>query len=650
MRPQTVHRLRHNKSERSPRRVVILDTETRWAELDDGDLHTLRVWVAHLLVRDGDPRTTVEDAWAEGADRRELLDTITAWTRTAATTWIVAHNLTIELCTTRIVTELLADGWTLGAHALAHDSPWVRMSRGRHRITLVDSATWLPRKVEELGFLLRISKPPLPGNDDGLATWLERCRADVTILSAAVEQTMDWWDRQHLGCWSLTGTATAWNCYLHHPEPLRAIIDPDPDARAWERRAIYAGRRECWRTGQLRRSRYLLLDLERAHLTAARDVPLPRRRGKRFGPLHLDDARLHSEGWAPMAEVSLATATPRYPLRLEHRIWHPAGNFRTQLAGPEFREAQRREELRHVHGGRLYQLGPIMQRWAAWLTELLEGRLEDAPPMAHVFAKMASHRVFGRWAMRTTREEEPMPSWKSTWSLDHGIFHPGEARCSILHLNGTAHVLVNDQEGDDSFPAVLAWIQSAVRVAFGRLADTIPPARRVSGNTDGVIVETWTDPDLAAMARACDPFTPRIKAEYRDLDVVGAAHMVADGLPHLSGVPRRASATGETSLAWTTWPRMRRQLAMSLEDGYMREHREVDLGDVHVTAWVLNDGTTRPPVMEIDPRGRNRMLPFDSATYDPNGVGLAPSQHPLLMEVMRRGGVSFEHDGTIAED
>lgn len=634
MRESRTHYLGHNKVERSPKRVVYLDSETRWAENDGDEVHTLRLWVAQLAVRGGTPRTTVETHWAQGHTGPALAERLETWARTKATLWVFAHNLTFDLCVCRIVQNLIRRGWDLNDHALTNDSPWARLSKGRTRIVLADSASWLPRSIEHLGALLRLPKLDLDLETADDAALFDYCRRDVEILAAAMGAVLDDWDRLKLGCWSLTGTGTGWNSYRHHPHLTRTLIDPDPAARTFERGAIYAGRRDAWRVGEQPTGRYIQLDLERAHLAAAIWFPLPHKRLAQLGPTDPNDWQLAVEGVEPMLDCTVRTDTRRYPWRHADRVWHPVGTFRTVLAGPEVRDAQQRGQLEAVHGGYLYLTDRIMESWGRWLAAILDGEGPDVSPCTRVWAKMCSHRVFGRWALRTARPTEPWFSGKTTWAHEIGWAHPEEARCSTFHLDGWAHTSILDQEGDDSFPAVLAWIQAHVRVALGKLIDALDPQRIVSCNTDGVLYRANVDPDMTTLARATYPFVPRIKSEHHHLDVLGAAHLVADGELKLSGVPSSAEPTGEQSLQWLTWPRMRRQLAMSREDGYVRELREVDLGNVPVTAWVLPNNTTKPIVTYMINPYTTRVYPYlprDSAGVELN---IAERQHPMLQQLL----------------
>jgi hypothetical protein len=628
-----IHTLRDNKAERSPARLIVLDTETQWRISDGRELHTLRCWVARTIVRNRAGARTEGYADFNGTDAGALADHIDAQCDGLVTTWLFAHNLGFDLIVTRLVLLLLDRGWVIGRHALTLDSPWLQMSHGRRRLTMADSFSWLPTSVERLGRELGIDKPALPDNADTLIDWLERCAADVAITAAALEQLLDWWDRNRLGCWSLTGAATGWNAYRHRRETSQVTIDPDPDGRAFERRAINAGRREVWRTGELPRSRYVEIDLERAHLTAARCFLLPQRRGNAFGPIPLDDVRLRAHQYAPIAEVTVSTETPRYPLVAGGRTWYPVGTFRTILCGPEIAEAQRRGELVAVHRGIIYRNGATMTRWAHWVAAMLDGNVDDVPPMAMLAAKSWSRRVPGKWATRTSQTLETLPSIEQGWRIERGVHHPSGHRCTMLHLGGSMEVLLQDQEADDSFPAVLAWVQSLTRVAISRLVDHFGDARMVSVNTDGIIVRAQRGPNLDHLATLCAPFTPRVKGVYHTVEVLSPQHLILDGKPRLSGIPQSAGAAGGSSYAWQTWPSFSRQLEQGSTDGYLRDARTVHLDHVPVNRWRLEDGSTRPPrAAPAGPGGPRWVHPYSDPSW-PAGAALSPAQHPMLAKV-----------------
>ncbi len=628
--PVRIHNLRGNKAERSPHRLFIWDTETTPITEPRREVHQLRVWCAEVVQRHERRPSQPAVQRVQGLTGPELLDTIETACRSTETLWAFAHNVGFDLAVTRLPLHLISRGWTITAHALATPSPWARLSRGSHRLTLVDSSSWLPGALAEIGVQVGIGKPELPDFDDPQEAWFWRCRMDVTILRRAICDLLDWWDQGKRGAWSITGPQTGFNALRHIPTPHKVVIDPDPDARAFERQAIKGGRRECWRVGQLPFDDYREIDFHLAHATIAAHCPLPKRRGPAFASLAVDDWRLTSDRWAPIAEALIETNTPRYPLEVEGRLFYPVGRFWTVLCGPELKEAVRRRELRQVGRGYIYQLGQIMGRWGQWVTSELAEPRAQTPEVARTAIKGWTRTVPGKWASRTGRTHLRGPSAELGWGLEHGRHHPSGAGVAILDMAGQREIVIQDQEADDSFPAVLAWIQSEVRVRLGRLVDAIGPGRMVSCNTDGILCAHGPPPVGYCPPDQLWPLTPREKARYSTLDVISPQHTVLDASRRLSGVPRTAEEVAPHVYRWMTWPRLTSQIASGETRGYVRDERTADLSKVPVNRWVLKDGLCLPVVAEVTTSGETRLRPTGLTLAAEASMDLRPTQHPVL--------------------
>jgi hypothetical protein len=654
-RPQRIHNLAHNVSELTPGRCLFADTETRPLDTGIGEEHTLRLWAAELVERREPsrkgPRAT---AWT-GHTVAQLCAAVEDACRPSETLWVWAHNLGFDLAVTGLPLALVERGWEVTQHALTAGSPWMRMRHGTRSATLVDSHSWLDVPLDRLGGHVGVEKPPLPDWDAPDEVWFERCRADVTILKTAVLELLDWWDSEHLGHWSLTGPGTGFNSYRHRPGRTKVVIDPDPAARTFEREMVYGGRAECWRVGILTPGVYAYLDFEHSFASLA-TLPLPWRRGPAHDGWPLEHASLHhSRIGALAAEAEVETETPRYPLRTRGGIVHPVGRFVTNLCSPELREAAARGELRAVGRGHPYVVAPHMEPWARWAIGILDDPDQGAPATARIAVKAWTRTVPGRWAGRTGRThdelEQPVPGWR----VERGHQHPGGAPCTTLDMGGRRYTVVQDQEMDNGFPAVLAWIQSYQRVRLSRLIDLVGTDACVLCNTDGLVVDLaafsarhdpWAhrflgtqgklallEAHLAGWAGEFAPLRPRLKWIAHELEVLSPSHMISEHTRQLSGVPRSATDLGGHRYAFTDWPRLATQLEGGWEGGYTRRHRTVDLSTVPTLRWVLEDGRCVP----VGAAGRlgapSTLLPYPVNGNGAPGAALRAAQHPALSRI-----------------
>ncbi len=654
MRPQVRHYLAENEAERSPRRLIFWDTEGE--PVGDGRTHALRLWCANSALRKGITPKLPRQELGEGRGAAALCEWIVSRAKTDTPLWICSHGSSYDLTITRLPLQLLELGWELGQHALTGGEPWAHFRQGHKSIHLIDSHSFLPQSLEQIGDALGLPKLPLPEFMDDDETWFARCRRDVEILSAAMLQLLDWWDRERLGSFADTGPGTGWHAMRHRPAADQVLIDPDPEGRAWDRQAIYGGRRDCWQKGHLPEGWYVDLDLVQAHLSICATQALPVRRTYQFDSMPLDTHLLDHIGAGIIAEAEIETDTPRYPLRLNGAITYPVGRFRTVLCSPELSYARELGELRAIGPGRRYRLGYAMENWAHWIQRILAGEELGTPPAALIAAKGWSRTVVGRWAMRTGRQDFELPSHEPGWGVRWGRDHETNSPRTILDMGGREIWLVQDQESDSSFPAVLAWVQSWTRVLLDRLITALGPRTVIVANTDGVIVRgknmamagDWLLPvgDDYTLARRCfdaaalrltpvtRPVGLQVKAVYRQAEVIGPQHLILDRQRRLSGVRAKAEEIRPKVYAYETWPRLAAQMAMGDPAGYRFGDAAVDLSNVHVPRWEFEDGCCEPPRLSLRPLDKHWVVWPQPRSCWPHHSPAQAAQHPALQSAL----------------
>lgn len=651
-RAAATHWLRENHQERSPRRVLVVDTETAPVGPDDPDRQELRLWCARLDRRRGvDPKKPRQERY-RGRTAAELADLVDDLARADAALWLLTHNLNFDLAATALPVVLTERGWTITEAALTTDAPWARLRRGSRRLTIADTFSWLPTSVDELGALTGRPKLPLPAWEADDAEWWARCETDVEITANAIGSAMDWWDTGRFGNWSITGPATGWSSYRHRRPAPRVLVVPDPAARELEMRAVTGGRREVRRIGDLPPGLYADLDLNVAHLTAMTGLALPNRRLRAFDSLPLDHRALDSDVLGALAECEVEIDAPRYPWDSGRGIFYPTGRFRTVLAGPEIREARSRGELRDIGAGYLYVLSPHMADWALWIASLLSESTPGIPPAVRLMAKHWSRCVPGKWAGHSSevisREPDPRPGW----GIERLVLMPAGRSADLLLIGGERWTIVRDEWADDAFPAIVAWIQGATRVAVGRLIDTL--GTFITCNTDGVLVDApaaaaryrpdvWlghrTRPrrTLRALAELCAtwdadlaPFSVRVKSAAGRVRVISPQHLLLDDERRLAGIPRKATALAGGRYRFLQWPKLRVQLQRPDPRGYSTRTATVDLAHVPPTGWLLRSGEV-VPVRIARETGRDVICaPQDAATGAELDLDSPERQHAVL--------------------
>lgn len=656
-----VHYLRPNDKVWTPPALICLDTETYTVQEGDNEALPLRLWCARYTDRRPPKGKEARDETENGDTAEELAVQLHMWTKDRRTVWLYAHNLHFDLTTSDLVNQLRIFGWQVTDFAVDGGSPFVRMSRSDHHLTICDSWSWLPVRLEDVGAAVSIDKPSLPAEGDTRAAWLRRCEQDVDILSAAMLTLMQWWDDNQLGRWSVTGGASGWNV-MRHIEPLqRILVDPDPLKVASDRLAIHGGRRGVWRAGQLPAGRYSELDLERAYTAVCAELPLPVERMTSFESLPVDHPWVTSERHGILARVLLETDTPRWPCRIDGRVWYPVGRFWTVLAGPDIAEASRLGCLREVGAGHMHKLGRALRPWALWCLNAQREDNASVPAVAKITCRHWGRTTVGKWAQRGFERVELGAAPTSTWGFQEAWHHGENVRAAIVDFGGKRWQVTASGECDNAYPAILAWVEAYVRVALGRAIDIIGDDAMVQCDTDGMIVNVrklagdrrfqpnavashvhglvGTDLAVALASEAAAPLRLREKHTYHNVAVIGPQHVQLDDRRRFAGVPASAEPAEDGKLWARLWPKLAWQMAHGRAGTFLRPAQEYKIAGTYAPAWVLADGRTQPVETAVDAAGCTHLVPWHLTRQRPAGGRLGPDQNRAL-ERYRYGPVA----------
>lgn len=647
-----VHYLRRNDTVWTPPAVICLDTETSATVTEAGEVHELRCWVASYDDRrasGGRPRVS---QWDQGADTAGLVHRLRLWCQGRRTVWLYAHNLHFDLSVTDLVGRFTRAGWVVSDFSVDGGSPFVRLVKGDCHLTVCDSFSWLPVPLAQVAGVVDIAKPPLPGQSDSLELWLERCRSDVEILRAAMLALMDWWDSAGLGRWAITGNAAGWNAMRHIPMSRHILINPDPGQVKADRAAVYGGRRGSWRHGQLAPGRYAELDLERAYTTVCAELPLPCERMAAFTSLPLDHPWLDCQRHGVIANCLIRTDTPRWPARADGRVWYPVGEFWTTLAGPDIAEARRLGALVAVGAGWVHKLGYALRNWAAWVAGVVTAPEGQVPGVARLVARHWGRSVVGKWAQRGFDRVQLGPSPGGDWTYTEAWHHGANVRGAILDFAGSRWQITASAESDNAYPAILAFVESYVRVRLGRIIAAIGEPAMVACDTDGLIIDTGAALDALAgelgkasrrapagnrvtaliglAAQCAAPLRLREKRTWRKVTVHGPQHMRLDEVRRFAGVPGSAAETGDGTFTALLWPKLAWQLAHGRAGAFTRPVQSYAVRGSYAPGWVTDRGAVLPVELGAGLGGTNHIRPWPLCRHAAAGARLGPDQNKHL--------------------
>jgi DNA polymerase type B, organellar and viral len=317
------------------------------------------------------------------------------------------------------------------------------------------------------------------------------------------------------------------------------LCHTDPLASRLESAAYYGGRCEAFRLGSIP-GQSLHYDFRSLYPSICSRWDLPARlvatgHGEPQGSI---DGKLFVVPY--IAEVTLNTTLPRYPLRRGGLTIYPTGRFSTVLAGPELSYALKHDDVTSWGSWARYDMEPSMKRYAddVWL-ELCRARADGNKPL-EAWLKMLGVSLPGKMGQRgSSWEDYPDGLPPAPWSEWVEVAADGEVvRCRSVGWSSQKEV--KSEWSDESVPAIAAWITSAGRVKLDNAIETAGREHVYYCDTDSVICDRVGAEGLVRAMLIRDGemgFMREVECGV-DLVIHGIKHYELDGSIRHAGAPR----------------------------------------------------------------------------------------------------------------
>lgn len=631
--PVAPHRMRRNDGEWSPAAVLTFAAATRATREQSGTRHALRGWAARLDVRETYCGRRAGTVYRAGVTAEQFTTAVSELSHGLKTMWCLAHNLGAALTLLQIPVLFPAAGWEVTGKSVVTDSPWLRMTRGRDRVTFADAAGWLRKPVADIAAAYRVRRPAAPGPDAAEAEWLAAVQADADAVAVAMLSLMQWWDTAKAGNWALTGSAGAWNNMRHTtPGDLPYIIHDD-GAADHDRTAVYGGMRGVTRLGNFPGERFTEMDFSRAYTVTPAYLPVPWGRTGTFQRIDPGHQAVTGTGIGCIAQVLIAADGYRYPCRENGSVFYPSGRYVTSLASPEIAESAARGELEAIGPGRFHQLDDWLRHWSTACLDLSRGRHGTVPPAVQWWAKHAGRAVPGKFAMRgwatiaageTTEQGFSIQPWRDIATGQEG---------TETTIAGKWEIVTEDGNGDNAYPAVLAFIESYVRVRLNRVLDDIGRENVTAWDTDGMVVPRRHARRYSRQDRVTRPLEMRQKGTIEGMRIAGPQAMWGPQYRKISGISRTAELGEDGKLHGQVMPRPGSAGADARKGEYVMANVTYQLPRAAVAAWVLDTGETEPLQLYVGSCGRNHARRPPGPGLSQQGRRLAGHQGAEFTEV-----------------
>lgn len=584
-----------------PARHVIFDTETQLTRRAGALEHRYATGaVGGFVFPDGAPSIA-----GTISETPELLwESITGACRKGARTVAWAHNLSFDLRVSEALRWLPRQGFHLQGIVLERTASWASWTSKEHgSLICCDLYAWLPRTLDDIAREMGVSRETWDGERYAAATLPElqaRCVGDVQVTRQAVQALLAWLQAEDCGPFRLTGSGQAHACWrkrfgagktqnVVEGQNPGVWVHGDPALRQIEREAMWTGRCEAWRHGEIDGPLYEY-DMNLAYCRIAATHPLPVHYRGEHGLIGYEQFKtMLTEGYAVLAEVDVHDIDiPVVPARVGERMIWPVGEFSTVLWDPEVCLLGEYAAFT-IKRCWTYHTGPALKPMAEWIIHGLGNA--DTPAPIRLLLKHWARALIGRMALRYRRWEPygDMPDLDCLLWVGHDEDGLPVENLQVGHERFT---LAELEETETSVPQITGWVMSQCRAQLWGAVQVAGAHNILYMDTDSLLVNVPGHMALQQSFYMLDSLEK--KAKWDHATIHGPRNIELDQDRRLSGVPRQSVRKGPLEWEGTVMRGVKESIVRGELDHVAQLDRTYHVNTTDPRRERYPDGSTRP--------------------------------------------------------
>jgi hypothetical protein len=594
-----MHRVKRLKTTVIPERHVVLDTEAHVTRQGrrQGQRWACGAWCIVYRLEPG--RWGREVVWTADTQRRLWNDVVAALPRRGkAVLW--AHNLAYDLRISGALGHLPRRGWEPEAISVEQHSTWAAFKQAPRTLLCADLGSFLPASLDRIAQSMGTPRAEFNYEQAGLAELRERCVEDVELEAEALRRVLTFLEVEDCGGLKPTGAGQCWGAFRRRFLTSPLVVHTDEAALEAERVAMWTGRCEAFRHGELRGGPWWEWDLNLAYCRIAAECAVPVRLIHRFGGGAYPPLQAAAGFRARLYRLAVQTETPVLPVADGERIVWPVGEFDTWAWNSEVHAAELAGAKLRVLEGYAYETAPVLAPMAQWLIDQLEGPAEPPVGPLPFMLKYWARALVGRCALRYPAWEPWGVAQRSRLGIRMMYEAEGGDRSELLQVGKRVFAKGDMREGADSVPMVTSWVTSEARRRLWELIQVAGESNVAYVDTDSLIVNGRGSARLAALVAAGGGYNVRRRRRIAHLTIYGPRQLEIDEDRKASGIPRGAQAEGDGTIRGDVWRSLRGSLILGEPDLVVVTRSEYHLGDADARREHLPNGRTKPLRLEAD--------------------------------------------------
>lgn len=534
------HILRENRGGDFPQYFIFFDTETRNVDFDNNARELqLRLGVAKFCRRRANGTLNVVDE-ITFTTRAQFHEWVESKIQKGRRTFMVAHNIGFDIQVLDVLGYLRAHKWKRVMTFLDYSITLFKYRRRKASLVLFDNMNIFKVRLEELGHNIGLEKLNVDFEDATEDKLRVYCTRDVDIMIRAWEQWFAFLREHDAGNFAYSLAGQSFNAYRHRFMNERIFIHNNERALALERAAYHGGRCEAFFIGTLKPASYYKLDVNSMYPAVMRNYTFPVRLISHRTTVIKDEFQFAYEHYGIIARVKVDTPHPFFPKDIKGQLCFPLGRFETTICKPEIELLYRYKIPFTVVEYAIYEEKAPFKDFVDYYYNLRMQYRKEGNTTFEYLSKVLLNSLFGKFGQK-----------KDKWVMAKGFsgekdgiqeyFDVDTGQLIKLRIiGGRAERSAGKVEGQNSFPAISAYITSYARAMLIDIMSTAEWKNVAYCDTDSIITNAAGRLNCANFIDNTRLGFLKIEQQGEQLSIRGLKDYIFNGKETIKGVKRDA--------------------------------------------------------------------------------------------------------------
>jgi hypothetical protein len=552
------HTLRHNRRNATVPAIFVLDSEATITYPDkDTQIQTLRVGVCLRII----PATKDRSEHREYFVFREasaLWKWITEKVRRKETNLLIAHNASYDVRLCNISLLVSQFGWESVLRCI-DDPPFILKFRkpeenGRYTyLTLLSTTNFVKAPLEDIGKSIGIPKLSVDfetTSDDELITY---CKRDVDILATWFLKYINWLKTNDLGKLCYSAPSQAMHAYRHRFMPRTLHLHNDEEIKAFERKAYYGGRCECFFIGQTKETPLYQLDVNSMYPYVMNTYGYPTKLLKVREEIDVSELEKLLAHYCLVAQVRVTTDEPCYPYRTRETLLFPCGSFDTYLSTPELAYGCARGYIDRVYRVAIYSRAKVFEQYVDWFYTYRLKMKEEGRKLEDGFAKLMMNSLYGKFGQHDDAWTVKDMCSPHVFLQDEYFYYDEDRWIKIRALFGVIEERTGFREPQNNAPAIAAHVTAYARMYLWHLITQAGIDNVYYCDTDSLIVNEAGYLQLQQYLGEIELGKLKLEKVHNNLVILGPKSYYSNVVVRRKGIRKDAEKLNETTFRQWHW-------------------------------------------------------------------------------------------------